>query len=101
MYAFGSTLVSLWSSWDPFGVHVERLGPRGPFGSPIARQARFGDLVGEFVCKITIRSAFLELEAGETGETGETEVVSKTATLTPLPTHAGGQDDGSYTNSLK
>ena len=27
--AFGPTLVSLWSSWDTFGVHVERLGPQG------------------------------------------------------------------------
>ena len=27
--AFGSTLVSLWSPWDTFGVHVERLGPQG------------------------------------------------------------------------
>ena len=77
------------------------LGSRRAFGSPIERQARSGDLASEFVCKITIRSAFLALEAGETGETGEPEVVSKTAGRTPLPTHAGGQDDGSYTNSLK
>ena len=38
---------------------------------------------------------------GATGATGATEVVSKTAARTPPPTHAGGQDDGSYTNSLK
>ena len=78
------------------------LGPRGPFGSPIERQAGSGDLANAFVCKITVRSAFLARETGEAGETGETEVVhSKTAARTPLPTHAGGQDDGSYTNSLK
>ena len=77
---------------------------RRAFGSPIERQARSGDLASEFVCKITIRSAFLELgvdRTGITGITGATEVVSKTAARTPLPTHAGGQDDGSYTNSLK
>ena len=34
-------------------------------------------------------------------EADSTEVVSKTLAQTPPPTHAGGQDDGSYTNSLK
>ena len=34
-------------------------------------------------------------------ETDSTEVVSKLLAPTPPPTHAGGQDDGSYTNSLK
>ena len=29
------------------------------------------------------------------------EVVSRPATRTPHPTRTGGQDDGSYTNSLK
>ena len=74
---------------------------RRAFGSPIERQARSGDLASEFVCKITIRSAFLALEAEVAGATEVAEVVSKTAARTPLPTHAGGQDDGSYTNSLK
>ena len=32
---------------------------------------------------------------------GVTEVVSRPATRTPHPTRTGGQDDGSYTNSLK
>ena len=66
------------------------LGPREAFGSPIERQAGSGDLASTFVCKITIRSEFLALEAGATGAT---EVVSKTVAQTPLPTHAGGQDD--------
>ena len=58
-------------------------------------------------CIFTVRSAFLELATGATGAagaagaTGATEVVSKTVARTPPPTHAGGQDDGSYTNSLK
>ena len=69
------------------------LHPRGPFGSPIGRQAGSGNLANAFVRKNTIRSAFLALETGETGEAGATEVVSKTAARTPLPTHAGGQDD--------
>ncbi len=33
--------------------------------------------------------------------TDEGEVVSRPATRTPHPTRTGGQDDGSYTNSLK
>ena len=32
---------------------------------------------------------------------GPGEVVSRPATRTPHPTRTGGQDDGSYTNSLK
>ncbi len=32
---------------------------------------------------------------------GAAEVVSRPATRTPHPTRTGGQDDGSYTNSLK
>ena len=35
------------------------------------------------------------------GATGDGEVVSRTAARSPPPTRAGGQDDGSYTNSLK
>ncbi len=53
------------------------------------------------VTRIAIRSAFLELATAETGATEATEVVSRTVARTPSPTHAGGQDDGSYTNSLK
>ena len=55
-------------------------------------------LVSDERTRIAIRSAFLEFAAGVTGVT---EVVSKPAAQTPPPTHAGGQDDGSYTNSLK
>ena len=53
------------------------------------------------VTTLSMKTPFLELETGQTGETGETEMVSKTVAQTPPPTHAGGQDDGSYTNSLK
>ena len=67
-------------------------------------RARAREVVSYEVTRIAIRSAFLELAAGATGTTGAagaTEVVSRTAARTPPPTHAGGQDDGSYTNSLK
>ena len=56
------------------------------------------EVVSYEVTRIAIRSAFLELA---TGATGATELVSKTVARTPPPTRAGGQDDGSYTNSLK
>ena len=35
------------------------------------------------------------------GSRGTREVVARPAARTPHPTRAGGQDDGSYTNSLK
>ena len=44
---------------------------------------------------------FLELVTGDAGAAGETETASRTAARSPPPTRAGGQDDGSYTNSLK
>ena len=59
------------------------------------------ELVSDEVTRIAVRSAFLELATGAAGDAGEAEVVSKPAPQTPPPTHAGGQDDGSYTNSLK
>ncbi len=43
----------------------------------------------------------LELAADATFATDAAEVVSRTAAPTPPSTRAGGQDDGSYTNSLK
>ena len=36
-----------------------------------------------------------------TAAAGEAEMASRTAARSPPPTRAGGQDDGSYTNSLK
>ena len=59
---------------------------------------KLGDLTSAEVLHISAKSAFLELP---TATAGITEVVSKTLAQTPPPTHAGGQDDGSYTNSLK
>ena len=59
------------------------------------------EVVSYEVTRIAIRSAFLELAAGAAGAAGAAEMVSKTVARTPPPTRAGGQDDGSYTNSLK
>ena len=61
-------------------------------------QARFGDLNVAQVPRGRTKYCLLEFEAEKTGEA---EVVSKTLARTPPSTHAGGQDDGSYTNSLK
>ena len=87
---------SLWQSWDTFGVHLERLGPQGVHvGVPLGARPDLGTSRALKCCKLPHRSAFLEFVAEET------EVVSETLARTPPPTHAGGQDDGSYTNSLK
>ncbi len=40
----------------------------------------------------------MELATGTIGAMGIMEVVSRTVTRIPPPTHAGGQDDSSYTN---
>ena len=64
----------------------------------------FWDLASSEVTRIAARSAFLELGTGATGAAGAAEsgeVVARPAARTPHPTRAGGQDDGSYTNSLK
>ena len=54
-----------------------------------------GNLVFSQVRCLSLFSSLLELAAGAA------EVVSRTVARTPPPTHAGGQDDGSYTNALK
>ena len=50
---------------------------------------------------LRIRSAFLELDAAPMADAGEREAVSRRAAWSPPSTCAGGQDDGSCTNSLK
>ena len=69
-------------------------GVRGGVGCKSAA----GDLASSEVRSGRTTSAFLEL-AGRF--TAEAEVVARPAARTPHPTRAGGQDDGSYTNSLK
>ena len=53
------------------------------------------------VTRIAARSTLLELAGDATGAAGAAEVVSRTLAWSPPPTHVGGQDDDSYTNSLK
>ena len=51
--------------------------------------------------RIAATWAFLEFVDAAAADAAEAEVVSRTAARDPPPTRAGGQDDGSYTNSLK
>ena len=55
-------------------------------------------LASSEVLRVVAFWPFLEFVAGATGAT---EVVARGAPQGPPPTRAGGQDDGSYTNSLK
>ncbi len=70
----------------------------------LAIGAGLGEVEASFDCKNMWFSHNLEFvtgAAGATGATGSGEVVARPAARTPHPTRAGGQDDGSYTNSLK
>ena len=72
-----------------------------PSPQPVHNTKMSLEVASSEVTRIAARSAFLELVAAATGATGAAEVVSRTVAQTPPPMHAGGQDDGSYTNSLK
>ena len=61
---------------------------------PFRHQTRFD-------CKNIYNLHDLELDAAVTADAADTEVVASTAARTPPSTRAGGQDDGSLTNSLK
>ena len=84
--------------WTPFGPQGIPLAPLGPHWEPDRFGDRFGNLASSQVRCLRIRSAFLELT---TGTAGANEVVARGAAQGPPPTRARGQDDGSYTNSLK
>ena len=92
---FGVPLGSLWGGLGSLWVSLAR------FGCPWLPLGALGLLwelnVHRLRCLCT-KSSLLEHAAGATGAT---EVVSRTAAQSPPPTRAGGQDDGSYTNSLK
>ena len=87
------------------------LGPLGPpWGALGCLGAPFGDPWDAYINKKLIfsnpprlptKSSLREHAAGVTGVTEAAEMVSRTVARTPPSTHAGGQDDGSYTNSLK
>ena len=96
--------------WLPQLSQSSSRPPRVPAGLDLG-QGRVGaglwNLASSQVPRIAIRSAFLEHatdeadEADATDDADSAEVVSRTAAQRPPPTHAGGQDDSSYINSLK
>ena len=90
--------------WLPELSQSSSRPPRVPAWQDLGQgrvRAGSGEVASSQVPRIAARSAFLEHATGATGATGAGEVVSRTVARTPPPTHAGGQDDGSYTNSLK
>ena len=60
-----------------------------------------GEVVSSQVTHITTGSDFLEIIRGSRRSRGSSGSGVKTCGSEPHPTRAGGQDDGSYTNSLK
>ncbi len=96
--ALGLPLAVLWAHlaglWSRFGALWEPVGSLGP---PWAPPSNFKLNVHRLRC-LSTKSSLLE---HATGAVGTSEVVSRTAARSPPPTRAGGQDDGSYTNSLK
>ena len=84
--------------WVPIGPNWAPLGPIGPYWALLGPGPGCWEVARSQVTRIAIRSAFLELAADATDAA---EVVARPAARTPHPTRAGGQDDGSYTNSLK
>ena len=67
------------------------MGPSRPILRPITR----------FWNNPPSRFTLLEHATGAAGATEAPEVVSRTVPRSPPSTRAGGQDDGSYTNSIK
>ena len=77
------------------------LGPAAPPTTSHAASIHIKKLIFSFFRSLSTKSGLREHETAEMGEAGETEVVSRTVARSQPSTHAGGQDDGSYTNSLK
>ena len=109
--------------WAPFGKNTKKslpnhmcfsdeswfcdalacTGARRPWPTPQPAHRTKGssDLASSEVTRIVAFWPFWEFVNGATGAAGESEMASRTAARSPPPTRAGGQDDGSYTNSLK
>ena len=120
---FGKTEYELiWSRLDPFQPQLINLvklifmffsflahvGPLGPSGWANPGQdwlwAGRWELQSLFLNNPPSLFALLEHtteSTGSNGSTGSAEVLSRTGARSPPSTRAGGQDDGSYTNSLK
>ncbi len=92
---FGLPLGSLWGALGSLWVPLARF---GSFGCP---WALFGSSMFTVCDACRQNQASWNTPPEPTGATGAAEVVSRTAAGSPPPTRAGGQDDGSYTNSLK
>ena len=101
LHAAGANTFSKNNIWSRFGALWVPVGSLwAGLGSPPSNLK----LNVHRVRSLHIKSSLLEhptAAAGAVGATETGEVVSRTAARSPPPTRAGGQDDGSYTNSLK
>ena len=98
----------IWSRMAPFsGRDLRSSSPRASQGLPLPPEVIRGSPRRLFADRFE-RAPTLEHAAGSAGSAGSRRIapdpanrVSSTAARTLPSTRAGGQDDGSYTNSLK
>ena len=113
---FGFLWVPLGSLWHPFGSLCGGLGSLwGGIGLPLACPWLALGALGSFWVPFGFLGSLWELNVHRlqclctesnllehaTEATGAAEVVSETPARSPPPARAGGQDVGSYTNSVK
>ena len=101
---FSSILGVLGCHWALFGHPWLALGALGSLWVPLGSVGSLWELNVHRLRCLSTKSSLLEHATGAMGAAGAAgapEVVSRTAAWSPPPTRAGGQDDGSYTNSLK
>ena len=85
----------------PVGCPWLALGALGSLWVPLHSLGSLWELNVHRLRCLSTKSNLVGHATGATGATGVAEVVSRTVAWSPPLTRAGGQDDGSYTNSLK
>ena len=91
--------------WGPWAAHGRPWPPHGP--PWVARGLPWAPPSSRKCCRLSVcpNHWFLHQDLcfwnSFAGRTGPAEVVARSVVRSPTSTRAGGQDDGSYTNSFK